>query len=444
MFDDLELRLRQQREELRRRQNERRQRQLESFLENSSSKEDTDTTKEKEKPTISSEVDPAQQSGAVASSLSIDRTRASIPSVASTPQKQSSAELSTTWKRWNQDLPSLPSREVGFLWKTSPSSSVSMSQSPHHQVVTKNNSYSLTTTSADPKESKSVKNLMDSENSEDDIDLVAIARAIEAAKAQKNKQVHETSFRPIDTAAQDDQFPAKSPAKQKLDPLSDDECDNKTSELRLQKNMQKTPSLEMKDDSPPTRPSQSQQQPPPRVVRNPLVAARREEAEVAILVLTRNGQKPTELAAATVAKKEDTALWSDSEPEDNVPETSPSSSRRNAKKRRQTEPNNSKKRNKISSASDESNKPQTQANISASTCTVEELQMELKPNFSHPKFGPFALQPLVLGSIDKEDHVYEVPASISRYLPDHQREGIQFLFHQAIAKRRGAILGDGT
>lgn len=61
----------------------------------------------------------------------------------------------------------------------------------------------------------------------------------------------------------------------------------------------------------------------------------------------------------------------------------------------------------------------------------------LKPTFDSPRFGPFALQPLVLDESD-----YKVPAAIARYLPDFQRKGIQFV-HKTLTEHGGAILGDG-
>ena len=68
---------------------------------------------------------------------------------------------------------------------------------------------------------------------------------------------------------------------------------------------------------------------------------------------------------------------------------------------------------------------------------------QLKPEFETPKFGPFDLEPLVLSSEESEHANYKVPASISRYLPPYQREGIEFMFN-AITTTRGAILGHGT
>jgi len=66
---------------------------------------------------------------------------------------------------------------------------------------------------------------------------------------------------------------------------------------------------------------------------------------------------------------------------------------------------------------------------------------DLKPNIENPKLGPpSSLEPLIL---QKENHdvIYSVPASINRYLPEYQREGIIFLFRHII-QNRGAILGD--
>jgi hypothetical protein len=90
------------------------------------------------------------------------------------------------------------------------------------------------------------------------------------------------------------------------------------------------------------------------------------------------------------------------------------------------------------------------------------LQAELKPDFERPKFGPFVFDPLRLvaapsvterpvgvmgpdaGDVgDDEDakEEFEVPASINRFLPNYQQEGIRFLF-DLVSSRRGGILGD--
>lgn len=64
---------------------------------------------------------------------------------------------------------------------------------------------------------------------------------------------------------------------------------------------------------------------------------------------------------------------------------------------------------------------------------------ELKPEFTtFSKFGPFAFEPLPLEPFDDG---LSVPASINRYLPEFQREGVKFLY-QALKHMNGAILGE--
>jgi len=79
--------------------------------------------------------------------------------------------------------------------------------------------------------------------------------------------------------------------------------------------------------------------------------------------------------------------------------------------------------------------------------TNSELLAQLKPEFSHPVFGPFEQKPLDLscdggdGKQGDETVTYQVPASIARYLADYQASGVTFLF-QAISTKKGCILGD--
>jgi hypothetical protein len=69
---------------------------------------------------------------------------------------------------------------------------------------------------------------------------------------------------------------------------------------------------------------------------------------------------------------------------------------------------------------------------------------EEKPFFENPKFGPLEFEPFVLnpGNLGIESPVC-VPATISRYLPPYQKEGIKFLYDRAITSDHGAVLGDG-
>jgi hypothetical protein len=67
-----------------------------------------------------------------------------------------------------------------------------------------------------------------------------------------------------------------------------------------------------------------------------------------------------------------------------------------------------------------------------------------KPSFDCPKFGPYSLPSPFLLRSDNDDEVYEVPVNICRYLPEYQREGIEFMYRCGICNKKGAILGDGT
>jgi hypothetical protein len=69
---------------------------------------------------------------------------------------------------------------------------------------------------------------------------------------------------------------------------------------------------------------------------------------------------------------------------------------------------------------------------------------EEKPFFDNPKFGPLEFEPFVLnpGNLGIESPIC-VPATISRYLPLYQKEGIKFLYDRAITSEHGAVLGDG-
>lgn len=70
----------------------------------------------------------------------------------------------------------------------------------------------------------------------------------------------------------------------------------------------------------------------------------------------------------------------------------------------------------------------------------EDGKHNLHPDFGEgPTFGPFELVPLKLENSETGDN-HEVPASLSRYLPGFQREGIKFLYN-AISNKKGAILG---
>jgi hypothetical protein len=69
----------------------------------------------------------------------------------------------------------------------------------------------------------------------------------------------------------------------------------------------------------------------------------------------------------------------------------------------------------------------------------EKLESLLHPELEHPFFGPFELEPFVLGGGTETTH--SVPASLSRYLAPYQRGGIQFM-HKCLTSSQGSIMGD--
>jgi len=77
-------------------------------------------------------------------------------------------------------------------------------------------------------------------------------------------------------------------------------------------------------------------------------------------------------------------------------------------------------------------------NMDAETKAMRNKQ---HPEFANPHFGPFANEPFVLQNLKTGDvGPHQVPASLSRYLPVYQREGIQFLYNN-IVNGLGVILG---
>ena len=121
------------------------------------------------------------------------------------------------------------------------------------------------------------------------------------------------------------------------------------------------------------------------------------------------------------------ALWDDSDDEKET-----SSEKKDKKKKKKTE---RKRRGSRDFAAAPSHFPQDDYDNGV-------VLDELKPEFRCPKFEPKPLEPLLLGP-EQVSTRHQVPASISRYLPDYQREGVQFMYDQAVVKHEGAILGDG-
>jgi SNF2 family DNA or RNA helicase len=124
-------------------------------------------------------------------------------------------------------------------------------------------------------------------------------------------------------------------------------------------------------------------------------------------------------------------LWSD----DDEPVTKPAPKKRNSlepKQRKIPKPNakpSQKSRERTEDVSDDE------------TDEWEGSKDELYPEFKPPRFGPFELEPYELSPQGEEDED-RVPASIARYLPLHQREGLDFLYKCLVTSGHGAILGD--
>ena len=108
------------------------------------------------------------------------------------------------------------------------------------------------------------------------------------------------------------------------------------------------------------------------------------------------------------------ALWSDSDNDDDE----------------KTRPSHRKKRNRESSGGLAAIRA-----FEALDSAVDES--ELKPELPNAHFGPFELEPLVLS----DNHA--VPASMNRYLPNYQQEGIRFMYQRTVdSSHHGVILGD--
>lgn len=187
----------------------------------------------------------------------------------------------------------------------------------------------------------------------------------------------------------------------------------------------------------------------PRVARNPFAQAKAQEALERSILL----DSPSLNKARSLSEHDN--LWSDDE---ELPVTK------------------EKKRNKCSTKQMESSSPSSMPNSAAleyppdksrkkcrqsRSSSANELEVgtvgissdqvididaeQLYPELSRPRFPVGPLEPLVLGKVpgETEEQPYQVPASIRRYLPAYQQQGIQFLFERGIQIRRGAILGDG-
>jgi hypothetical protein len=175
------------------------------------------------------------------------------------------------------------------------------------------------------------------------------------------------------------------------------------------------------------------------------IALMRQQQEYARQQNNENAPPPPNAAGAP-------SLWSDSEDErkqdplqDSDDDSSPKKKRKSKKKRRSKSFDE-----RAASTSHEHIYSSGLGNNDEGTRQLlrlddETLAKTLHPEQADPRFGPFALESLVLtdddGNSGHDDH--QVPAALNRYLLPYQREGIQFM-HQALIDKRGVILGDGT
>jgi hypothetical protein len=363
---------------------------------------------------------------------------------------------------------------VGFAHtKASPSSSVSLSQSPgkklkkdaHWNVTLKVNS-----TFASVRNSVLAKVDSDS-SSEDDENLLAVIRANSRKKddqeanqdSKPSQQVgiidRETSNNcddnnlPLEknhtnSASREKTIRSETNTDSRVSFLDNDSSEDEDLLLVLRKNGnidyhegvkqkslgQKSPSFNASVENQQSDPSQVPKRPVPKIYRNPLTKMREmgESADIAIMSATET----------KFNERDDTKLWSDGD--DNFTE----SSIKDVKYKRKRADN------RVELKTDKQSRQKNPPNQDGATFVdddlsieditdEEELEKEIKPFFKEPNFGPFEFLPLKISHANSEDEYYEVPASINRYLPYYQRDGVSFIFDKAIAPRRGAILGDG-
>jgi hypothetical protein len=184
------------------------------------------------------------------------------------------------------------------------------------------------------------------------------------------------------------------------------------------------------------------------------------------LARMKENSKPVVRASPPVIAGADTSLWSDDDEDqaDQAAATATATAGASQDKRKIPVLEKRKKKRRPADTTNKARQDWSTSNVSVpnvkdvSGKDTAALQAELMPDFERPKFGPFALEPLKLlvpsdvspdGSIEDEQgddedskkKVVQVPASINRFLPNFQQEGIGFVY-KVISSKRGAILGD--
>jgi hypothetical protein len=157
------------------------------------------------------------------------------------------------------------------------------------------------------------------------------------------------------------------------------------------------------------------------------------------ITLAREEQESIQFNSSRLTKQDEDDLWDDSKWE--AQEKSPDDAKPKSKKRGRK---SSKSSSMDSSPSPTKCAPTSRASLSsvpspsialdATMTTTAATSLERKPEFDNPLYYTADEQPLAL-----RDNL-QVPASINRYLADHQREGIEFMC-TAMMDYGGAILG---
>lgn len=365
-----------------------------------------------------------------------------------------------------KQLQSYPTN-IGLLpTSTSPSSTVTFSQSPGNKVMTSVRLSSrnaaddgdgkisfLKRTNALFNERKRPLQLPDDDSSSSDEDIVELAKERDRKKALREAQQNVNQQVSRDIVATRDSI--KDIANEPINPVM-----RATNESTLHPSSLFNSSAQRSAND--RKPSEDNETPPlaypvdgrllptldfsPKIARNPL-AMMKEKSKLENVVAASS--------KASEANLRESKLWSDSD--ESLQKLPVQSSKRKSDQHHKKKTIRKKNNELHQEKSDEKQKTsekvehQIQLDDDESDCEsnsreIEQQKHDNMPEFDNPNFGPFAYEPLLLSTKsedDDKDIAYEVPASINRYLPGYQREGIKFIFDAAIVSKRGAVLGDG-
>lgn len=330
-------------------------------------------------------------------------------------------------------------QNVGFtLLKSSPSSSVSMSQSPAKAAVRTLTARKTT--------------LFDSDDSSEEEDILESARRLERRKMERNKAARDEAVPVVEkTVSINAPQPVIHVRKKRFPVLDDSDSDGKDLTIAAQKLEQMRGQRQVAIGL--SSSSADASRAPIAINDDTVVAISKTPRNPLALMREQNAADFNNLQplAQTMSKEAVMQLWSDSEDETSSLQLSSKKKRtKNDDDRDVAETehiaimNNNKKRQRRLDM--QQSKPDRHAIAPTILDTEDEenLRKQNKPEFDHPMFGPYNFPtPLVLGAGLSGDEGFQVPASITRYLLKHQLEGIEFLYKKAIVSGRGAILGDG-